>query len=313
MTDAAESKSTAWRPTAWQPLTPRGVAAFARAPLRRLLLVQFIFALAAAMAVVWFLRTSWFPTVREAIENLPARGEMKSGKLEWAGDSPQLLGEGHFLAFVVDTNHAGLLRSPAQVQVEFGRDDIYFYSLAGYSAWPYPPEWNFGANRPELKPRWGAWEPPIQWLAFGGTMAWCLASWWGLATIYFLPVWLGGFFGNRDLNFRQSWRLAGAALMPGALVMIATIVAYGFGVLDLVQVAAGVLAHFLVGWVYVFWGAWVTPKISASAAVVKNPFVTAPEKSATKQPENPFVVPAKGESRISNIQQPTSNVEHPME
>jgi hypothetical protein len=138
-------------------------------------------------------------------------------------------------------------------------------------------------------------------------MAWCLASWWGLATIYFLPVWLGGFFGNRDLNFRQSWRLAGAALMPGALVMIATIVAYGFGVLDLVQVAAAVVAHFLVGWVYVFWGAWVTPKISANAVPVKNPFVTAPEKPITKQPENPFAKSAQGEHPTSNIQQPTSN------
>ena len=88
MTDAAEPESTAWRPTAWQPLTPRGVAAFARAPLMRLLLVQFIFALLAAIAVVWFLRTAWFPTVREAIENLPAQGEMKSGKLEWTADSP---------------------------------------------------------------------------------------------------------------------------------------------------------------------------------------------------------------------------------
>ena len=31
-------------PTAWEPLTPLGVAAFAQAPLRRLLLVQFLVA-----------------------------------------------------------------------------------------------------------------------------------------------------------------------------------------------------------------------------------------------------------------------------
>jgi hypothetical protein len=292
MTDADESNSAAWRPTAWQPLTPRGVAAFARAPLMRLLLVQFIFALAAAIAVVWFLRTAWFPTIRAAVENLPAQGEMKSGKLEWTGDSPRLLAEGHFLAFVVDTNHTGVLRSPAQIQVEFGRDDIYFYSLAGYKEWPYPPDWNFGVNRAALKPWWGAWEPPILWLAFAGTMAWCLAGWWVLATIYFLPIWLGGFFGNRDLKFFQSWRLAGAALMPGALLMIAAIVAYGFGFLDLVQLAAVVVAHFLVGWVYAFWGVWVTPKIQPGSVPVKNPFATAEEKPVTtKPPENPFAKP----------------------
>ena len=267
MSDSAESKSNAW-----QPLTPRGVAAFARAPLRRLLLVQFLFALLAAIAVVWFLRTAWFPTVRQAIENLPAQGEIKSGKLKWPADSPQLLADGHFVAFDVDTNHSGLLRSPAQIQVELGQDDIFFYSLAGYREWPYPAEWNFGFNRAALQPWWGAWEPPIQWLAFAGTLGWCLVSWWLLATIYFLPVWLSGYFANRDLTFRQSWKLAGAALMPGAVVMILGIVFYGFAVLDLVQLAAAVVAHFLAGWVYLVWSVCLSPKLSAKATSPENPF-----------------------------------------
>ena len=267
MSDSAESKSNAW-----QPLTPRGVAAFARAPLRRLLLVQFLFALLAAIAVVWFLRTAWFPTVRQAIENLPAQGEIKSGKLKWPADSPQWLADGHFVAFDVDTNHSGLLRSPAQIQVELGQDDIFFYSLAGYREWPYPAEWNFGFNRAALQPWWGAWEPPIQWLAFAGTLGWCLVSWWLLATIYFLPVWLSGYFANRDLNLRQSWKLAGAALMPGAVVMILGIVFYGFAVLDLVQLAAAVVAHFLAGWVYLVWSVCLSPKLSAKATSPENPF-----------------------------------------
>jgi len=275
MSESAESKSIAW-----QPLTPRGVAAFARAPLRRLLLVQFLFALLAAIAVVWFLRTAWFPTVRQAIENLPAQGEIKSGKLKWPADSPQLLADGHFVAFDVDTNHSGLLRSPAQVQVELGQDDIFFYSLAGYREWPYPAEWNFGFNRAALQPWWGAWEPPIQWLAFAGTLGWCLVSWWVLATIYFLPVWLSGYFANRDLTLRQSWKLAGAALMPGALVMILGIVFYGFAVLDLVQLAAAVVAHFLAGWVYLVWSVCLSPKLSAKTASPENPFA---EKAACEK------------------------------
>jgi hypothetical protein len=286
MSDSVETQSTAW-----QPLTPRGVAAFARAPLRRLLVVQFIFALLAAGALVWFLRTAWFPTVRQAIENLPAQGEVKSGKLAWSGDAPQLLAEGRFLAFVVDTNHSGTLKSPAQIQIEFGRDDIFFYSLAGYRELPYQSDWNFGFNRAALQPWWGAWEPPIQWLAFAGMLLWCLASWWGLATIYFLPVWFAGFFANRDLNFRRSWKLAGAALMPGALVMIAGIFLYGFGVLDLVQLAAVMAAHLLVSWVYLAWGVCVSPKLAANALPAKNPFATkAIESPTAKPPENPFAV-----------------------
>lgn len=272
MSDPAESK-----PAAWQPFTPKGVIAFARAPLRRLLLLQFIFALLAATTLVWFLRTAWFPTVRAAVSQLPAQGEMKSGKLSWPGPSPQLLAEGHFLAFVVDTNHTGALRSPAQVQVEFGRDDVYFYSLAGYREWPYPPEWSFDCNRLGAQAWWGAWQPPIQWLAFAGMLAWCFASWTVLATLYFLPVWLAGFFANRDLSLAQSWKLCGTALMPGALFMIMAIGFYGFGILDIVQLAACSAGHILIGWAYLTWSVWSCPKMVAIAAASGNPFAnTAP-------------------------------------
>lgn len=266
MTESAEAESRAW-----QPLTPRGMAAFARAPLRWLLLAQFVFAVLAASAVVWFLRTAWFPTVRQAIAHLPEHGEIRSGKLNWSNASPQLLAEGDFLAFVVDTNHAGGLRSTAQIQVEFGRHDIFFYSLAGYHKWPYPKDWSVGFNRPDAEPWWGAWQPPIQWLAFGGTVLWCMASWALLSTIYLIPAWLGGFFANRDLSLSGTWKLAGAALMPGAVVMIAGIVFYGFGVLDLVELAAIIAAHVLVGWVYLILGVRVSPKLSSSAE--KNPFI----------------------------------------
>ena len=80
----------------------------------------------------------------------------------------------------------------------------------------------------------------------------CLLNWWLLATLYFLPVWLLGFFANRDLNFRQSWRLAGAALMPGALLMVAAIFLYGIGFLNLVSFSFIFGAHFVIGWIYLF-------------------------------------------------------------
>ena len=105
---------------AWEPLTPRGVAAFAHARLSRLLLVQFVIASLAAAAVVWFLSDGCFPTVRVAIRNLPAAGEIHAGRLDWPGHLPQLLAEGRFLAFIVDPNHSGQIHSPADVQIEFG-------------------------------------------------------------------------------------------------------------------------------------------------------------------------------------------------
>ena len=89
-----------------------------------------------------------------------------------------------------------------------------------------------------------------------------LASWWLLATIYFLPVWLLGFFVNRDLDFRASWKLSGAALMPGALLMAAGILLYDFGAVDLVQFGFIFGAHFVLGWIYLFVSLLFVPGIS---------------------------------------------------
>src|SRR5438128_2088943 len=90
---------------AWQPLTPRGVAAFARASLGRLLLVQFCIALFTEATTVWFLQNAWYPVITKAIDQLPAQGEIRSGQLDWRGDSPMPLADNSFLALAVDLAH----------------------------------------------------------------------------------------------------------------------------------------------------------------------------------------------------------------
>jgi hypothetical protein len=235
---------------AWQPLTPGGVAALARAPVRRLLFVQFVFALMAAASMIWFLRTAWFPTVSAAIGQLPVRGEIHRGKLTCPINEPTVLADGHFLAVSVDLKHQGKVRSPAHVQVEFGGDAVYFFSLFGYQPVYYPPDQIIAFNRTELEPKWGAWQPPILWITFTVIIAGLMASWAALATLYFFPVWLVGFFFSRALDLRASWKLAGAALMPGALLLVIAILLYGLGVVDLVQLFAAFAAHLLIGWIY---------------------------------------------------------------
>ncbi len=151
---------------AWEPLTPRGVAAFARAKLSRLLLVQFIVALLAAASVVWFFDDGCFPTIITAIQKLPAEGEIHSGKLDWHGDPAQLLAEGKFLAFDVDMNHSGQIHSTADAQIEFGEDSIRIFSLLpGYSEIFYVPDRVAPFNRTELEPLWGAWAVEILFIA----------------------------------------------------------------------------------------------------------------------------------------------------
>jgi hypothetical protein len=237
---------------AWQPLTMRGVAAFAHASLGRLLLVQLIVALVAAGSVLWFLHQVWFPTVVEAIRQLPPQGELRAGRLDWRGATPSRLAEGRFLAFVVDLDHTGTARGTAQVQVEFGQTDCKVLCLLGRWQGAYPRGWTVAFNRTDLGPWWGAWAPVILAIVAGLVVAGLMLSWACLATVYALPAWLIGFFADRDLTLRGSWRLAGAALMPGALLMAAAIILYGCGALDLVRLAVAAAVHLVMGWIYLF-------------------------------------------------------------
>lgn len=258
---------------AFEPFTPRGVAAFATATFGRLLLVQSIFALLATVSVVWFLDDSCFPTVRAAIRNLPATGEIHSGRLDWKGNWSQSLSlaEGRFLAFDIDLNHGGLIHSTADVRIEFGRETIRVFSFLGYTDFSYLPDRTGPFNRIELEPLWGAWAVEILFLAAVATMIGLLLSWWILATIYFLPVRVLGFFANRDLKLSASWKLSGAALMPGALLMAAAIFFYDFGALTLVQFSFVFTAHLILGWIYLFVSLLFVPTVSKSPS--GNPFL----------------------------------------
>ena len=259
---------------AWEPLTPRGVAAFARASFERLFIVQAVFALLAAAAVVWVLSDGIFPVIDAAIDQLPDAGSIHGGKLDWRDDSPVMLAEGKILAFSVDMEHGGVLRSPADFQFEFGRDDIRIWSLFGEAYVDYPGGYLIAANRGDARPAWGAWSPDFLGLAAIGVFVGLMLVWAALATVYCLPVWLLCFFANRDLNLLASWRLAGAALMPGALLLSFALVFYDLGGFDLVQLCFAFGMHLVIGWIYLF----VSPLFlnRALPAENKNPFVPKP-------------------------------------
>ena len=258
-------------PGAWEPITPAGVAAFARASLGRLLLVQGIVALLAAGTVVWFLSQAWFPVARAAIRQLPAQGRIGGAQLFWFADSPAQLAGNHFLGFTVDLAHEGELGREAELQVEFGRRDVRVFSLLGYVTIHYAPDWNLAFNRTELEPWWGAWEPGILAGAGALTALGLMLAWAVLATIYCLPARVITFFGNRDLSWGQSWRLAGASLMPGALLLTFGIVCHGLDLADLIQLGGIACLHLVVGWIYLFVSPLFLPRNPLAGAVKANP------------------------------------------
>ena len=256
---------------AWEPITPRGVAAFARASFERLWVVQAVVALLAATAVVWTLSDGIFPTIDAAIAALPAAGEIHSGKLDWRDDSPVLLAEGRILAISVDLDHGGALRSPADFQFEFGRGSVCIYSLFGEAEIDYPPGYIIAANQTDARPAWGAWAPDLLGLAAIGVFFGLLLIWAVLATLYFLPVWLVCLFSNRDLSLRASWKLAGAALMPGALLLSISLTLYELGGFDIVQLCFAFGMHLVIGWIYLFISPMFLRRVLP--AEKKNPFL----------------------------------------
>jgi len=261
-------------PGAWQPLTPRGVGAFATAPAWRVFLVQCVFAVIAAATVIWFLQRNWFPVVRLAIRHLPPAGEIRRAKLSWQGDSPARLAENRCLALSVDTNHAALARTPAHIQVEFGQNDVRVISLFGFASAKYPADWRIAFNRDDLEPWWGAWTPVLLAFAAVGVFLYLFITWALLATVYVLPAWLIAFFADRQLTLAGSWRLASASLMPGALVMISGILCYGLGLLDPIQLLLLTALHFVVGWLYLVLSTLALERTEDISAR-KNPFTGA--------------------------------------
>lgn len=260
--------------TAWQPFTPRGVAAFAHGPLRRLLLVQLIVALLVALAFVWFLADAYFPVISRVIVELPATGEISGRTLVWSGDSPTLLAENRFLAVSVDLDGAAQIRSVAHVQCELGRSRFLVRSLFGYLALDYPEGWRIAVNREELQPKWGAWRPTILVGALVLVVLGLFGTWFGLATLFTVPVWWWGFYLNRDLNLRASWRLSGAALLPGAVLLLGALSFYDLGLMDLVQLAFVFIVHLVLGWIYLGVSPLFVPRVSDAPPVSKNPFAS---------------------------------------
>ena len=72
-----------------------------------------------------------------------------------------------------------------------------------------------------------------------------------------------------------AWKLCGAALLPGAMLMAIAIILYALQLLDLFGLGLFVLAHIVVGWVYVAISPWFAPPSDSTSKRV-NPFVPTP-------------------------------------
>jgi hypothetical protein len=285
--DICEAKTSHF-PTAWQPLTARGVAAFSRATLGRLLFIQLIVALLVAASILWFLATNWFPTVREAIRQLPETGQIRNQELVSPRTSTAPLAETRFLTLVMDVEGAGIPSLKADLRVEFHRRNFALCSALGCLRIDYPKGQTVLFSRLELESWWAAWEPVIYSVIGLSVVAWLFLTWVVLATLYCPLARIYAFFKDRQLTLPGGWKLSAAALLPAALMTGAGIVLYGLGLTDLIGFLVLFALHLAVGWAYLFASPLRLPRASdAIPAVRQNPF-TPPGPA----PSNPFVDPS---------------------
>jgi hypothetical protein len=270
---------TRLREFAWEPVTPRGVAAFSQATFGRLFLVELVIALLAAGVVVWCLATAWVPTVREAIHHLPEQGAIRNGELTSPRISREPLASGSYLTFVVATDDRADWAASSGLRLEFHKRNLQVCSLFGCAVMDYPKDWKVEFNRRELEPWWGAWEPILLGITAVVVVLGLLIGWGLRASVFCWVVRLIAFFNDRDLNVAGSWRLAAATAMPGALLLSAGILLYGLGALDLIHLLILAVLRLVLGWVYLIVCPLLLPRLPAGRGRSANPF-------AGPQPEN---------------------------
>jgi hypothetical protein len=281
--------------SAWQPFTPRGVAAFAFAPWGRLLLAQLVVAALCAAIAAWFVRINWVPVVRAAVEGLPAGAGVRGGILRWTTNTPVRLAENRFLALVVDAQGTATAGRVADLEVTLHDRHLTAASLLGSVQIPYPlGGWKLSLDSTEAIPWWGAWEGPSLAILFGAVTLGLMGAWFLLATLYCPAVWIFGVFINRWLGLRASWKLSGAALMPGAVVVVLGLIGYGMLGLDLIRLGLFFLLHIVTGWVYLLASPLFLPGLPEAEALSRNPFALSDEEKPSapaRQEENPFAPP----------------------
>ncbi|HWN96217.1 MAG TPA: hypothetical protein VNT99_14370, partial [Methylomirabilota bacterium] len=209
---------------AWQPFTPRGVAAFANATATRVVLAQLGVAMLVAVVMMWCLSVAWFPVIAEAIEHLPQTGTIRRGELNFSGDARTTLAANARLAVVVDTVRSNSAGHAADIQVTFEKNRVAVCGALGCWWKPYDPVYAISFNRPDLKPLWGAWRTPILVLVALGSIAALYVMWWSVALLYVPIIKFIAFFTDRVVTWRGAWRQGAASLLPGAL-LVAVLVA----------------------------------------------------------------------------------------
>mgnify|MGYP001172925011 CR=1 FL=1 len=276
---------------AWQPLTFGGVAAFAAAPAGRLLAVAALVALLVSAAVWRLAVTVWSPTISMAIARLPAEGAIDNGHLVWPAGQAMSLADGSFVSISVTPPGTSPPKHTADLQFNFRSTSLHASSLLGYIEIPYPPGYVLALNRTELDPLWGAWRPHALATVAGTTFVILLALWAIIATLLTIPLRAYALLLGRQPGLGGCWKLAFAALLPGALIMCAALFGYGLRRLSLGELMLIHGLHLLVNTAYLLISPLRIPEGPPPSPFGEPPSPFSAPTPASDASGNPFASP----------------------
>jgi len=293
---------------AWQPLTPRGVAAFGHASGNRLRLVQLIIALLVALALLHLIFTGILPTIWAAVDNLPDQGHIENQTLIMSLASPKPLAEGRIVGFIIDLDQQSQDVLASDFQIECHRHDWQICSLPGCSTLEYPAGWRIELNRMEVASNLEAWGPLLLVLT-GLITIFLLFLVWNLLALLYTPVpWLIAFYTNRTLTLPGAFYLASAAQLSGGLLLALAQVFYGMDWIDLFRFVILIVLHLPLTWFFLLISPLFLPRIQDDQSGL-NPFTPSTRgegESLDPGPDlpvnpNPFISPVPDADKNDRI------------
>jgi len=249
------------------------VAAFAQTRWRRLFLAQAAVALLFAASAVWFAGHCYAPVVTQEIQKMPKGASLTRGQL--AGLSGVQVSGTKFLSIAITTDDSAELDQSADLQIALRRDHVEISSILssalGSLEFGYGRQSALDLSRTHLEPWWGAWRPVVLVAAGLAVAVGLILLWAVLAWVYAPAAKLAAWFFDRRLSWPGAWRLACAALLPGAVLLAPGLVLYGGQMVDVFGLGYFGTVHLLVGWVYLVAAPAFAPRL-AGVPTKRNPF-----------------------------------------
>ncbi len=294
-TNARPGARSRFRFGAWQTLTGRGIAAFAHSGSGRLLGFQSIAAAGVAVVFVLALRLTLFPAVEASLRSLPGNAVVRNGRMQWPGTNAVRLGENAWVDFVVTPGTSDPLGQTADFQFDLRPAFVRVQGALGHVDLPWHRDLQLDLGRIPAAATWGAWRGVGQALLACGVFVWMFVVWWILSAVYAIPGWLLSTVLGRSIPIAGLWRMAGAALVTGAIVASVGFLGYATRRWQLTGLIVIQTVHFVLSPVWLGWGIVSTPRggtapeeESEMEAVTAGKGATPRKKRKPKKAKNPF-------------------------